>query len=58
VHLIVLGVHQDRAAVTAQKINCVRAGDENGRRIDCMFETSGFHYPQFLRWIFHGVPIC
>jgi hypothetical protein len=20
-----------------------------------MFETGGFHYPQFARWIFHGI---
>jgi hypothetical protein len=33
VHLIVLGVHQDRPAVAAQKINRVRAGDEAAHRL-------------------------
>jgi hypothetical protein len=37
VGLVVLGVQQDRPTVSAYIVNCVRAGDENGR---CM-------------WIFH-----
>jgi hypothetical protein len=35
VHLIVVGVQQDRPAVTAKKINGVRGG-ENRRRIHCI----------------------
>ena len=48
-HLIVLGVQQDRPAVAAQKINGVRAGDENRWRIHCMFAAGGFDDSQFSR---------
>jgi hypothetical protein len=53
VHLIVLGVQQDRPAVTAKKINGVRTGDENRRRIHRVFDACGFHDSQFSCWIFH-----
>jgi hypothetical protein len=34
VHLVVLGVQQDRPTVSAYIVNCVRASDEKGR---CMY---------------------
>jgi hypothetical protein len=56
-HLIVLGVQQDRPAVAAEKINGVGAGDENRWRIHGVFEAGGFDYPQFSRWILHDLPV-
>jgi hypothetical protein len=55
VNLIVLGVHQDRSTVAAQKINGVRTGDENRWRIHSVFEASGFYHPQFSCRIFHDL---
>jgi hypothetical protein len=46
VDLIVLGVQQDRSTVSAYIVNCVRAGDENGRRMYYIFEGPGFYYSQ------------
>jgi hypothetical protein len=43
-HLIVLGVQQDRPTVAAKKINGVRACDENRWRIHRAFEARGFPY--------------
>jgi hypothetical protein len=56
VHLIVLGVQQDRPAVTAKKINGVRTGDENRRRIHRVFNAGCFHDSQFSCRIFHNPP--
>jgi hypothetical protein len=55
VHLIVLGVQQDRPAVTAKKINGVRTGDANRRRIHRVFNAGCFHDSQFSCW-FHDPP--
>jgi hypothetical protein len=57
VDLIVLGVHQDRPAVAAKKIDGVRAGDKNGWRIHRVFGAPGFHDLQFSCWIFHDLPM-
>jgi hypothetical protein len=55
VHLIVLGVHQDRPTVAAQKINGVRTGDENRWCIHSVFEACGFYHLQFSCRIFHDL---
>jgi hypothetical protein len=55
VHLIVLGVHQDRPTVAAQKINGVRTGDENRWCIHSVFEAGGFYHLQFSCRIFHDL---
>jgi hypothetical protein len=54
VHLVILGVQQDRSTVSAQIVNGVRAGDENGRCIYYILDTTGFHYSQCSLWIWHG----
>jgi hypothetical protein len=53
VGLVVLGVQQDRPTVSAYIVNCVRAGDENGRCIYYIFDAPGFYYSQCSLWIFH-----
>jgi hypothetical protein len=53
VHLVVLGVQQDGSTVSAYIVNCVRAGDENGRCTYYIFDAPGFHYSQCSLWIFH-----
>jgi hypothetical protein len=57
VDLIVLGVHQDRPAVAAKKIDGVRAGDKNGWRVHRVFGAPGFHDLQFSCWICHDLPM-
>jgi hypothetical protein len=53
VHLVILGVKQDRSTVSAQIVNGVRAGDENGRCIYYILDAPGFHYSQCSLWILH-----
>jgi hypothetical protein len=53
VHLVVLGVQQDRPTVSAYIVNCVRASDENGRCMYYIFDAPGFYYSQCSLWIFH-----
>jgi hypothetical protein len=52
-HLVILGVQQDRPTVSAQIVNGVRAGDENGRCIYDILGAPGFHYSQCSLWILH-----
>jgi hypothetical protein len=52
-HLVILGVQQNRPTVSAYIVNCVRAGDENGRCMYYIFNAPGFYYSQCLLWIFH-----
>jgi hypothetical protein len=54
VHLVILGVQQDRSTVSAQIVNGVQAGDENGRCIYYILGAPGFHYSQCSSWILHG----
>jgi hypothetical protein len=53
VHLVVLGVQQDRSTVSAYIVNCVRASDENGRCMYYIFDAPGFYHSQCSLWIFH-----
>jgi hypothetical protein len=46
-------VQQDRSTVSAYIVNCVRAGDENGRCMYYIFDAPGFYYSQCSLWIFH-----
>jgi hypothetical protein len=46
VHLVVLGVQQDRSTVSAYIVNCVRASDENGWCMYYIFDAPGFYYSQ------------
>jgi hypothetical protein len=57
VHLVVLGVQQDRSTVSAQIVNGVRAGSENGRCIHNIFDAPGFHHSQCSLWSFHVAPL-
>jgi hypothetical protein len=54
VHLVVLGMQQDRSTVSASIVNGVRACDENGRCIYYIFDAPGFHYSQCSFGILHG----
>jgi hypothetical protein len=54
VHLVVLGMQQDRSAVSAQIVNGVRTGDENGRCFHCILHAPGLHHFQCSSWILHG----
>ena len=51
VDLPVLGVHQDRVAMTARVIDCMRAGDQNGRRADDCADAGGGNDLQTYFWI-------